>query len=144
MTARAMIIPPGMENIVERFRYAPGVLVGDTLYVSGQVGRDENLQVIADPEAQFDQCFRNIKKVLDAAQFRFSDIVELESWFTSFPGDLALFMAVKDRWITGPVYPTWTGFQVSNFSMPGIICEVKVTAVRATPTMNGPQVGGGA
>jgi enamine deaminase RidA (YjgF/YER057c/UK114 family) len=134
MTARKMIIPPGMENIVERFRYAPGVLVGDTLYVSGQVGRDENLQVIADTEAQFEQCFRNIGKVLDAAGFVFSDIVELESWFTSFPGDLALFMQVKDRWITGPVYPTWTGFQVSNFSMPGIICEVKVTAVRGGPT----------
>jgi enamine deaminase RidA (YjgF/YER057c/UK114 family) len=129
-----MIVPPGMENIVERFRYAPGVLVGDTLYVSGQVGRDENLNVVGDKEAQFDQCFRNIKKVLDAAGFAFSDIVELESWFTAFPGDLPLFMTVKDRWITGPVYPTWTGFQVSNFSMPGIICEVKVTAVRGGPT----------
>lgn len=130
MTTRRMIIPPGMENIVERFRYAPGVLVGDTLHVSGQVGRDENLQVIADKEAQFDQCFRNIGKVLDAAGFAFSDIVEMESWFTAFPGDLPLFMTVKDRWINGPVYPTWTGFQVSNFSMPGIVCEVKVTAVR--------------
>lgn len=130
MTTRRMIIPPGMENIVERFRYAPGVLVGDTLHVSGQVGRDENLQVIADKEAQFEQCFRNIGKVLDAAGFAFSDIVEMESWFTAFPGDLPLFMTVKDRWIKGPVYPTWTGFQVSNFSMPGIVCEVKVTAVR--------------
>jgi enamine deaminase RidA (YjgF/YER057c/UK114 family) len=134
MPTRTMIIPPGMENIVERFRYAPGVLVGDTLYVSGQVGRDENLNVVVDKEAQFDQCFRNIKKVLDAAGFAFSDIVELESWFTAFPGDLPLFMTVKDRWITGPVYPTWTGFQVSKFSMPGIICEVKVTAVRGGPT----------
>lgn len=133
MVERRMIVPPGMENIVGRFHYAPGVLVGDTLYVSGQVGRDENLKVIEDKEAQFDQCFRNIGKVLDAAGFAFSDIVELESWFTSFPGDLALFMTVKDRWIKGPVYPTWTGFQVSNFSMPGLICEVKVTAVRGGP-----------
>ncbi len=86
MTARRMIIPPGMEAIVERFRYAPGVLVGDTLYVSGQVGRDESLTVIADTEKQFEQCFINIGKVLDAAGFAFSDIVELESWFTSFPG----------------------------------------------------------
>jgi enamine deaminase RidA (YjgF/YER057c/UK114 family) len=133
MTERRMIVPAGMENIVERYHYAPGVLVGDTLYVSGQVGRDENLQVIADKEAQFEQVFRNIKKVLDAAGFAFADVVELESWFTSFPGDLGLFMHVKDRWITGPVYPTWTGFQVSNFSMPGIVCEVKVTAVRGGP-----------
>jgi enamine deaminase RidA (YjgF/YER057c/UK114 family) len=130
MTERRMIIPPGMEAIVERFHYAPGVLVGDTLYVSGQVGRDESLTVVMDTEAQFEQIFRNIGKVLDAAGFQFSDIVELESWFLSFPGDLALFMTVKDRWITGPVYPTWTGFGVQSFSMPGIVCEVKVTAVR--------------
>ena len=122
MSERRMIIPPGMENIVEHFHYAPGVLVGGTLYVSGQVGRDENLQVVADKEAQFDQCFRNIKKVLDAAGFTFADVVELESWFLNFPGDLAIFMQVKDRWLAGPIYPTWTGFGVSSFSMPGIIC----------------------
>ncbi len=133
MTERRMIIPAGMENIVERFHYAPGVLVGDTLYVSGQVGRDEDLQVVPDKEAQFDQCFRNMAKVLDAAGFGFADVVELETWFLDFPGDLALFMQVKDRWITGPVYPTWTGFGVASFSMPGILCEVKVTAVRGGP-----------
>jgi enamine deaminase RidA (YjgF/YER057c/UK114 family) len=133
MTERRMIVPPGMENIVERYHYAPGVLVGDTLYMSGQVGRDETLTVVADREQQFEQCFRNIGKVLEAAGFAFSDIVELESWFLAFPADLALFMQVKDRWIKGPVYPTWTGFGVASFSMPGIVCEVKVTAVRGGP-----------
>lgn len=132
MTKRRMIVPKGMENIVERYRYAPGVLVGDTLYASGQVGRDENLAVIADPEAQYDQCFRNVGKVLDAAGFGFADIVELETWFVEFPGDLALFMKVKDRWIKGPVFPTWTGFGVKSFSMPGLLCEIKVTAVRGS------------
>lgn len=134
MSQRRMIVPPGMEAIVERYHYAPGVLVGDTLYVSGQVGRDESLSVIADREQQFEQCFRNIAKVLDAAAFAFSDIVELESWFLDFPADLPLFMRVKDRWIKGPVYPTWTGFGVAAFSMPGIVCEVKVTAVRGGQT----------
>ena len=83
---------------------------------------------IADKEAQFDQCFRNVEKVLTAAGATFADVVELETWFLDFPADLALFMQVKDRWIRGPVYPTWTGFGVASFSMPGIICEVKVTA----------------
>jgi enamine deaminase RidA (YjgF/YER057c/UK114 family) len=98
------------------------------------VGRDENLAVIADPEAQYDRCFQNVGKVLDAAGFRFSDIVELETWFIEFPGDLALFMKVKDRWIKGPIFPTWTGFGVKSFSMPGLLCEIKVTAVRGGPT----------
>jgi enamine deaminase RidA (YjgF/YER057c/UK114 family) len=130
MTDRRMIIPPGMENIVARYRYAPGVLVGNTLHISGQVGRDADLNVVADREAQFDQCFRNVKKVLDAAGFTFADVVEMESWFLDFPADLPLFMQVKDRWLTGPVYPTWTGFGVAAFSMPGIVCELKMKAIR--------------
>jgi enamine deaminase RidA (YjgF/YER057c/UK114 family) len=126
---RRLVVPPGMENLVERFHYAPGVLVGDTLYVSGQVGRDENLRVVEGTEAQFEQAFRNVGKVLDAAGFAFGDIVELETWFLNFPQDLALFMQVKDRFL-GTTTPTWTGFGVAAFSMPGIVCEIKVTAVR--------------
>jgi enamine deaminase RidA (YjgF/YER057c/UK114 family) len=97
--------------------------------VSGQVGRDEHLKVIVDTELQFEQAFRNVGKVLDAASFAFSDIVELETWFLNFPKDLALFMQVKDRFL-GTTTPTWTGFGVASFSMPGIVCEIKVTAVR--------------
>jgi enamine deaminase RidA (YjgF/YER057c/UK114 family) len=126
---RQLIVPAGMENLVTRFHYAPGVLVGDTLYVSGQVGRDEHLKVIADTEAQFEQAFRNVGKVLDAAGFAFSDIIELETWFLDFPKDLGLFMQVKDRFL-GTTTPTWTGFGVAAFSMPGIVCEIKVTAVK--------------
>ena len=126
---RQLIVPAGMENLVQRFHYAPGVLVGDTLYVSGQVGRDENLQVVPGTEAQFEQAFRNVGKVLHAAGFDFADIVELETWFLDFPRDLALFMQVKDRFL-GDTTPTWTGFGVASFSMPGITCEIKVTAVR--------------
>lgn len=129
MTTRRLIVPPGMENLVERFRYAPGVLVGDTLYVSGQVGRDDRLRVVEDREAQFEQAFRNVGKVLDTAGFAFDDVVELETWFLHFPADLTLFMAVKDRFL-GETTPTWTGFGVASFSMPGIVCEIKVTAVR--------------
>lgn len=126
---RQLIVPPGMENLVERFHYAPGVLVGDTLYVSGQVGRDEHLRVIEDTREQFAQAFRNVGKVLTAANFTFADVVELETWFLHFPADLAIFMEVKDQFL-GATTPTWTGFGVASFSMPGIVCEIKVTAVR--------------
>ena len=67
MATRRDIIPPGMENIFERFHYAPGVLVDDTLYIAGQVGRNERLEVVQGTEAQFVQAFENVKKVLSAA-----------------------------------------------------------------------------
>ena len=129
MHNRRMIVPAGMENIVERYHYAPGVLVGDTLYVSGQVGRDAQLQVVPDPEAQFVQAFDNVGKVLHAAGVGFEHVVELETWHTYFPGDLPLFMQVKDRYLKGPVYPTWSGFGVASLSMPGLRVEIRVRAI---------------
>jgi len=123
-----MIIPPGMENIVERYHYAPGVVVGDRLHISGQVGRNEQLLVIMDPEAQFEQAFVNVGKVLTAAGATFADVYELETWFTRFPDDLPVFMRVKDRYFTRD-YPTWTGFGVASLSMPGLLVEIRVTAL---------------
>ena len=125
---RRVIIPPGLEAVYERFHYAPGILIGDTLYVSGQVGRDADLNVVQGAEAQFVQAFENVKAVLTAAGAGFDDVIELETWFAEDMADLKLFMAVKDRYFVDR-YPTWTGFAVKGFSMPSILVEIKCTAV---------------
>ena len=127
-TDRTVIVPPGLEAVYDQFHYAPGILVGDTLYISGQVGRDADLKVVEGAEAQFVQAFENVKLVLEAAGARFGDVVELETWFADDMADLKLFMAVKDRYFVER-YPTWTGFAVKGFSMPGILVEIKCTAV---------------
>lgn len=128
MPTRQVILPKGMENIYDTYHYAPGILVGDTLYISGQVGRDENLKVVEGVEAQFVQAFENVGKVLEAAGASFDDVVELETWFVDSMSDLKTFLAVKDRYFTNR-YPTWTGFAVKGFSMPGILVEIKCKAI---------------
>ena len=128
MTDRKVIIPPGMENIFDTYHYAPGILIGNTLYLSGQVGRDKDLKVVEGTEAQFVQAFENVKTVLEAAGATFDDVVELETWFTDSMADLKTFLAVKDRYFTNR-YPTWTGFAVKGFSMPGILVEIKCKAI---------------
>lgn len=125
---RKVIVPPGMEAVYDSFHYAPGILVGNTLYVSGQVGRDRDLKVVEGTEAQYVQAFENVKAVLDAAGASLEEVVELETWFLDSMTDLKLFMAVKDRYFT-KAYPTWTGFAIRGFSMPGILVEIKCTAV---------------
>jgi enamine deaminase RidA (YjgF/YER057c/UK114 family) len=117
-----------MENIHSTYHYAPAILVGDTLYCSGQVGRDADLRVVEGAEAQFVQAFENLGKVLAAAGASFDDVVELETWFTDSMADLKTFMAVKDRYFVAR-YPTWTGFAVKGFSMPGILVEIKAKAI---------------
>ncbi|MEM8749186.1 MAG: RidA family protein [Pseudomonadota bacterium] len=125
---RKIIVPPGMEAVYERYHYAPGILIGDQLHISGQVGRDADLNVIEDVEGQYVQAFENVKLVLDAANATFDDVVEMETWFADDMNNLQLFMAVKDRYFTNN-YPTWTGFAVKGFSMPGIVVEIKCHAI---------------
>ena len=124
-----VIVPKEMENIYETYHYAPGIRVGDTLHLSGQVGRDRDLNVVEGAEAQFVQAFENVGLVLDAAGGTFADVVELETWFADDMAELGTFLAVKDRYFAAPPYPTWTGFAVKGFSMPGILVEIKCKAV---------------
>jgi enamine deaminase RidA (YjgF/YER057c/UK114 family) len=130
---REVIIPPGMEILYEKYHYCPGIKVGNTLYISGQVGRDENLQVVEDTEAQFVWAFENVKKVLVAAGASFDDVVEMITYHvTNAPQltipHLELFIKVKDRYFTNQ-FPTWTGVGVTGLSTPGLIVEIKCTAV---------------
>mgnify|MGYP001823430463 CR=1 FL=1 len=146
MNTRKVIIPQGMEILYEKYHYCPGIKVGNTLYISGQVGRDENLQVVEEIEAQFIQAFENVKKVLLAAGASFDDVVEMITYhvtganIVSFSESavsepqqltiphLPLFIKVKDRYFTNK-FPTWTGVGVTGLSTPGLIVEIKCTAI---------------
>jgi enamine deaminase RidA (YjgF/YER057c/UK114 family) len=144
---REVIIPKGMEILYKKYHYCPGIKIGNTLYISGQVGRDENLQVVEGIEAQFIQTFENVKKVLLAANATFDDVVEMityhvtgvnlgnlqpqlsnasEQQFT-IP-HLPLFIEVKDRYFINK-FPTWTGVGITALSTPGLIVEIKCTAI---------------
>jgi len=128
MASWEMIIPAGMENIFEKKRYAPGVRVGNIVYVSGMLGRDEDLNVITATEAQFIQLFENMKKVLAAAGAGFADVVELVGYFTDLQRDFPVYQAVRDRYITGKL-PAQTAIGVRELSTPGLLLELKCTAM---------------
>lgn len=129
MTDRSPIIPEGMEAIYQNIRYAPAVRVGDTLYVSGQIGRDANMQLVEPREAQFVQVFENLKKVLESAGFDFSEVVDVTSFHTDMR-DLPLYMQVRDRYFREP-WPVWTAIGAAQLcGAPGYFLEVKAVAVK--------------
>jgi enamine deaminase RidA (YjgF/YER057c/UK114 family) len=118
-----------MRHIHERFHYSPGVRVGDLLFIAGQVGRDEQLQVVEGKEAQFVQAFENVKKVLTAAGATFDDVVDMVTYHTDMR-DLQLFIQVRDRYITNSDrYPAWTAIGATALAMPGLLAEIKCTAL---------------
>ena len=128
MSDRQAIIPKGMEAVYEKIHYAPAVRVGNTIYVSGQIGRDENMRLVEGREAQIVQAFENLKKVLEAGGVTMNDIVDLTSFHDDMR-DLSLFMQVKDRYLTRD-FPAWTAIGAAQLcGAPGYIVEIKAVAV---------------
>ena len=74
MHKREAIIPAGMDAVYEKIGYAPAIKVGDTVYVSVQIGRDAAMQLVADREAQIVQAFENLKRVLEAGGATLDDV----------------------------------------------------------------------
>lgn len=131
MSERKAIVPAGMEAVYEKIRYAPAVKVGNTIYVSGQIGRDSAMQLVEAREAQIVQAFENLKLVLETAGASMSDIVDLTTFHTDMR-DLPLFMKVRDRYLTTDPLPAWTAIGAHMLGgAAGYIIEIKAVAVLA-------------
>jgi enamine deaminase RidA (YjgF/YER057c/UK114 family) len=129
MSKREAIIPAGMEAVYENIHYAPAVKVGNTIYVSGQIGRDTAMQLVEGREAQIVQAFENLKLVLAAAGASLSDVVDVTTYHTDMR-DLPLFMKVRDQYLTTHPLPAWTAVGAHMLGgAAGYIVEIKAVAV---------------
>lgn len=131
MSKREAIIPASMEAVYEKIGYAPAIKVGDTVYVSGQIGRDAAMQLVEGREAQIVQAFENLKRVLDAGGASLDDVVDLTTFHTDMR-DLPLFMQVRDRYFDAHPRPAWTAVGAHMLGgAPGYVVEIKAVAVLA-------------
>jgi 2-iminobutanoate/2-iminopropanoate deaminase len=92
-SARRIIRPEKAPNT--GLPFSPGVLVGNTLYISGHLGRDPvtNALVRGGIEAETRQSLANIREVLRAAGMDFKDVTTVTAYITSF-ADFPKFNAV--------------------------------------------------
>jgi enamine deaminase RidA (YjgF/YER057c/UK114 family) len=121
------IIPEGYEGFYNDFHFAPANKVGDKLYVSGQIGFSEGLEVSDDPETQFTAAFEHVKAVLAGAGKTMADIVEMTTFHVGLQAHANTFLAVKDKYIDAP-YPAWTAIGIEELFVPGALVEIKVIA----------------
>lgn len=125
---REAIVPASMQNIVTEKGYTPGLRVGRFLFVAGQVGRTADLQVIRDPEAQFLACFANLREVLTTAGCDFQDVVDMTTFHVDMDAHWPVFRTVKNRILPRGIFP-WTAVGVVALAAPGLLLEVKATAL---------------
>ena len=72
--------------------YSQAILVGNTLYLSGQIGLDPySMELVEGIEAQIRRVFDNLKAVCDAAGGTLADIAKLNIFLT----DLSNFQLVN-------------------------------------------------
>jgi enamine deaminase RidA (YjgF/YER057c/UK114 family) len=126
-TIRTLINPPGTEAIYEGMQFSQAVRVGEWIWVSGQVGMNENWQVGEGIEAQARMAFQNLERVLSHAGATLADIVELTTFHTSI-ADMAAFSKVKAEFLPRD-YPAWTAVGVTALVLPALLVEIRATAV---------------
>lgn len=126
MPGRESIFPAGRQALYEKNLYSAAIRSGDLLFVSGQVGSREDGSPEPGLEAQVQLAFDNLEAVLKAAGCTFDDIIDVTTFHTDPEAQFETVAAVRNRIITGPVYPTWTAIGVNWLY--GFDFEIKVIA----------------
>lgn len=109
--------------------YSPGIMVGDTLYLSGQLGRDPTTArlVPGGIEAETRQALQNLREVLRAAGMDYGDVVSVTAFITDF-ADFPRFNAVYGQ-VFGTDPPARATVQVAALNL-GAHVEIQMIAAR--------------
>lgn len=84
--------------------YSQAVKVGNTVYLSGQIGLDpQSMQLVEGIEAQIVRVFDNLKAVCEASGATLNDIAKLNIFLTDL-GHFALVNEIMARYFQQP-YP---------------------------------------
>jgi 2-iminobutanoate/2-iminopropanoate deaminase len=109
--------------------FSPGVLIGDTLYISGHLGRDPKTAKLVPGgiESETRQSLTNIREVLKSAGMDFTHVASVTAYIVSFE-DFAKFNAVyREHFPNEP--PARATVQVAALN-DGARVELQMIAVR--------------
>jgi 2-iminobutanoate/2-iminopropanoate deaminase len=126
MPRKRVIHPPDMYPTAG---YARAVQVGDTLYISGHIPKNDRNEIVAlgDVERQADQVFQNIGRVLAAAGSTFDDLVKMNIYALS-PDYRLPILAVRDRYVRRETYAS-TYIVPQALAAPELLLEIEAIAV---------------
>jgi 2-iminobutanoate/2-iminopropanoate deaminase len=126
---KRVIQPPGYKPTPSPL--SPGILVGDTLYLSGSTGGDPATgQLVSGGfEPEMRQIMTNVQTVLAAADMRLSDVVAVTAYLADM-SDFARFNQIYLEYFTSPPLPTRSTVAVKELAR-GARLELTMTAVRS-------------
>jgi 2-iminobutanoate/2-iminopropanoate deaminase len=116
----------------EPYLLSQGFRVGNLLLVSGQAGIDEKgkLVGVGDFDAQADQTFRNLARVLEAGGSSLRHVVKVTIFLTDMATNFPKIVELRKKWFTPP-YPADTIVEVKSLYLPEVEIEIEAIAVVA-------------
>jgi 2-iminobutanoate/2-iminopropanoate deaminase len=107
--------------------FSPGILRGDTLYVSGEIGADVHTgKIPEDFETEMKTCLANIQSILKAANMDYSNIDSVQVYLT----DMDLYKRMNEVYssVIQPPRPARVTVGVTRLAIPGTHVEISVIA----------------
>jgi enamine deaminase RidA (YjgF/YER057c/UK114 family) len=129
MARTERITRESMKKLIEPYGLSEAIRHGDTLYIAGQTGMDEQHQIVAGGiREQAAQAFRNIKAIVELAGGQVENLVSL-TWYLAegpraFMEDALDVTAAKEDVLPG-IAPGSTAVRVKALLMPEILIEIQ-------------------
>lgn len=126
--AGPLLIDTG-KPVDRKYGYSPAAIVerAGLVFISGMVGWDADGNIVADPEAQTRQAFKNLADLLAQLELDASDVVMETEYVT----DLALYPVIGRirNDFFGTHRPAATLVEVSGLFRPELVFEIQAVAV---------------
>lgn len=118
-----VIVPDEARKTYENWHFAPAVVHGDLVFVSGVVGSGESA------EDEFRNAWQSLGRTLEAAGVGYEDIVDTTLYIVDLQNNTRAMAKVKDEFIKEP-YPASTWIGITELVISGARAEIKVIARR--------------
>jgi enamine deaminase RidA (YjgF/YER057c/UK114 family) len=125
---RVIVNPKETQPLYDAFHFSQANRVGDTIWLSGQVGIDDKLSPAPGMAAQARLAFEAMKRILAEAGASLDDVVELTTFHTDLRGEMEEFAKVKDQYFPRD-YPAWTAVGVTQLALPDLRVEIRAVAI---------------
>ena len=113
----------------EQFKIALGYRVDNLIFLSGQAAVNEAGAIVGvnDFDAQAEQTFKNLKRVLEAGGSGLDKIIKVTIYLTDM-GNFSKILELRERWFTRP-YPADTIVEVKALGLPELMIEIEAVAL---------------
>ena len=114
----------------KEYGYAQAVKCGSTVWLSGQLGHDENGVLAEGMEAQVRSTYANIEKLLKKYEMSMNDVMEEVLYVLDMKAGFEARKKIGKEVYAEPMSVASTLIEVKGLALPGQVIEIKIVAMQ--------------